>query len=216
MADKSREESCPSPSTIRREIRSEGYLPHLEGSQHQSVNIHRNAMRTRSYSQNDSETLRERLDEQDGRRRYSLTEMLLGRRSLYSTSQSVVSQTVDEVSESTENLEMNESNDTVLSMSVDNRDAIFDAENSNENLTAEGDQPAARKTTQTDHLNKRLLDVFLERISSFAGPTNPGTVHKGDNEGKIHDDTPEDVNRVYSDDFLMDRIVRKLNTKKGK
>ena len=172
-------------------------------------------MRTRSYSQNDSDRLRDRLDEQDGRRRLSLTEMLLGRRNLYSTGQSVVNQTVDEVSESTENLQMNDSDDNVLSMSANDKDATFDAQNSKEKMMGQGDQLAARQTTQTDHLNKRLLDVFLERISSFAGPTNPGTVHTGDNEGKIHDSS-EDLSQVYSDDFLMDRIVRKLNSKKGK
>ena len=172
-------------------------------------------MRTRSYSQNDSDRLRERLDMQDGRRRLSLTEMLLGRRNIYSTGQSVVSQTVDEVSESTENLEMNDSDDRVLSMSAGGKDATFDAERSQENVTAQEDQPSARQTTQTDHLNKRLLDVFLERISSFAGPTIPGTVHNGDNEEKVQD-SPEDLSRVYSDDFLMDRIVRKLNSKKEK
>lgn len=62
------------------------------------------------------------------------------------------------------------------------------------------DNSQSRETTQTDHLNKKLLDSFLTRINSMASnifdPT--GT---GDTSGQ-----------VYTDDVMMDRILRRIDS----
>ena len=163
----------------------------------------RNAMRTRSYSTNDSDALEERL-QQRGRsgHRFSITELLLGRQSFYSVNESVATQTLAEVSDSAENL----SEETITMSTETGSHVLHEA-----TLQTDGsEQSMARETTQTDHLNKHLLDAFLSRLSNLTGIGNPGTVYKGeeDQEG------PGDYSTVYSDDLLMDRIYRRIQSKK--
>lgn len=54
------------------------------------------------------------------------------------------------------------------------------------NVTSETDSAVVRETTQTDHLNKRLLKTFLERINVMAEvPTN--TTAEDDNSQEFED-----------------------------
>ena len=50
------------------------------------------------------------------------------------------------------------------------------------------EQPAAREITQTDHLNKRLLDSFLQRINAFNPNPNP-TAHGSEAEWDDNNDS---------------------------
>jgi len=57
-----------------------------------------------------------------------------------------------------------------------------------------------REASQTDHINKRLLTSFLTRINSmatnFIDPSGTG----------------ENVGQVYTDDVMMDRILRRVDS----
>ena len=59
---------------------------------------------------------------------------------------------------------------------------------------------SSRGVTQTDHLNKRLLDSFLSRINSISSAIVDPT---GENDG---------ANEVYTDDLLMDRILHRVES----
>ena len=184
--------------------RSEGYLMMLDRTLYGSDPA-RAAMRTRSYSENDSERLQQRMEDSvqsSSTHRLSITEILLGRRSFYSRNESVVTQTVEEVSDSMENV-----TEETITMSIEN-----DTEQIDEPMSqTDGNQASTtRETTQTDHLNKRLLDAFLSRLSNIAGVNNSGTVFKGDNEAE----SSGEYSTVYSDDLLMDRIYRRINNRK--
>uniref|UniRef100_A0A7M5UML0 Uncharacterized protein n=1 Tax=Clytia hemisphaerica TaxID=252671 RepID=A0A7M5UML0_9CNID len=58
----------------------------------------------------------------------------------------------------------------------------------------------ARETSQTDHINKRLLSSFLTRINSMA-------TNIMDPNG-----TGDTVGQVYTDDVMMDRILRRVDS----
>jgi len=57
---------------------------------------------------------------------------------------------------------------------------------------------ASRETSQTDHLNKKLLNSFLTRINSVAA-----TIIDPSGSG-------EGIGQVYTDDVMMDRILRRV------
>ena len=162
-------------------------------------------MRKRSYSTNDSDDLEERLqhnNQRNGSHRFSITELLLGQRSFYSRNESVVTQTVEEVSDSMERLD----EETII-MSGDKgpggqEEGILDIDGNGISTT--------KNTTQPDQLNSHLFDTFLSRIGSIAGIGNPGAVNRGGDERE----NSGEYNTVYSDDFLMDRIYRRMSSKK--
>lgn len=170
-------------------------------------------MRVRSYSTSDSDDLEERLAERRGSRNgrgLSITDMLLGRRNVYRRSDSVPlsPDKVDEVSES-----MEEISKGANEMSTDNGSPVFD-ENGSKAMEQKGDseESTVRQRSQTDHLNKHLLDAFLSRISNVAGIGNQATVYKDDDNGE--EKSGEDYTTIYSDDLLMDRICRRVSGKK--
>ena len=181
-------------------LRSEGYL--LRMSQTTEA---RAAMRTRSYSTNDSDELEEKLQERP--RRISFSEYILGRRSLFSSNQPVVNQTVLEESISAQSLAEPDG----LSMSTDSHQESQDTVTDQSGM----EQQPARETTQTDHLNKRLLDSFLSRLGNFAGVLTPGTVYHSEHANENEIQESGDYSTVYSDDLLMDRIYRRMNSKNG-
>lgn len=56
------------------------------------------------------------------------------------------------------------------------------------NEANELDPPLVRETTQTDHLNKRLLKTFLERLNVMAEvPTNNALDEDDDNSQEFED-----------------------------
>ena len=61
-------------------------------------------------------------------------------------------------------------------------------------------QASEREVSQTDHLNKRLLSSLLTRMNSFA-------TNFIDPNG-----TGETVGQVYTDDVMMDRILRRVDS----
>ena len=78
----------------------------------------------------------------------------------------------------------------------DNNDVF----SSNEPPLTSDIQGPARETSQNDHINKRLLSSFLTRINSMA-------TNIMDPNG-----TGETVGQVYTDDVMMDRILRRVNS----
>ena len=72
---------------------------------------------------------------------------------------------------------------------------VSSTENSNFQETS-----SEREITQNDHLNKRLLNSLLTRMNSFA-------TNFIDPNG-----TGEAVGQVYTDDVMMDRILRRVDS----
>jgi len=62
--------------------------------------------------------------------------------------------------------------------------------------TNQDNSPVTRAVSQTDYLNRRLLDSFLSRINSMSSA--------------IVDPTSEGNREVYTDDLLMDRILHRV------
>ncbi len=191
-------------------------------------------MRHRSYSQNDSAEYARRMESGetgiDGPRRMSLTEVLLGRRSLINSK--VFDQTLQEESSSLESLNQiddkkdddredkeigqNESSEefvTEVQSNGQNGDSVF---LNDENSESTSEKVVTREITQTDHLNKRLLDSFLTRINNFTLGNPTGATNKGEggNDPEPGRDSPKDYSTLYTDDFLLDHIYRKLHQKK--
>lgn len=74
---------------------------------------------------------------------------------------------------------------------------VFSSQNENTNLEETSSQ---REISQNDHLNKRLLSSLLTRMNSFA-------TNFIDPNG-----TGEAVGQVYTDDVMMDRILRRVDS----
>ena len=165
----------------------------------------RRTTRTRRFSASDSDKLEEKLklgEHGTGSRRFSLTGMLLGQRSLYNANESVIVETVKEVSETMENIaeepivESAESSSEVLNEALSQKDG---------NGTS-----AQRKVSYPDQFKSPLLDTLLSSLSSITGIGTPGTVYKGSDE----QENSGEYNAVYSDDFLVDRMYRRMNSRK--
>jgi len=201
------EEGSNSPSEIRRGARSEGSLLKFDTAQFgsSSASEKKKLMRKRSFSTNDSDDLEERLKHNGPRsssKRLSITEMLLGQRSFYSANESVFSQTVEEVSDSMENM-----SEEIVMISTENS-----SEGQTEAISQTDGNGASKsgQTKQQGQLGFPLFDTFLSRLSNIAGIGTPGTVNKNGND----QERSGEYSTVYSDDFLMDRIYRRMNSKK--
>jgi hypothetical protein len=86
---------------------------------------------------------------------------------------------------------------------INNKELPSAAESSNDVFMASeksSEISTPRETSQTDHINKRLLTSFLTRINSmatnFIDPSGTG----------------ENVGQVYTDDVMMDRILRRVDS----
>ena len=162
-------------------------------------------LRTRSYSASDSANVEEGLQlsgQRSRQRRFSLTELLLGQRSsLYITNEPVIAQTVKEVSDSMENLA---EEPTIMS-------AESNSEWQNEALSQrDGNETNEKsKVSHTDQQKSPLLDTVLFHLSSITGVGAPVTVSKGSDEQV----NSGEYNTVYSDDLLMDRMYRRMNSR---
>eukprot|EP00794_Sanderia_malayensis_P009852 gene9852-10863_t len=173
-------------------------------------------LRSRSYSQNDSDKYAEQQVDSSSPRRLSLTEALLGRRNTFKRqmSESLIEETssllnLDE-GDGEEEIESKENDEELVKSSSSN--SVF----SNGDQYDESKNVVVVEKTQTDHLNKRLLDAFLQRINNFS-LGNSGNATNMDESGKEHEpgrDSPRDYSVLYTDDFLIDHIYRKLNQKK--
>lgn len=74
------------------------------------------------------------------------------------------------------------------------------ASSTTENSSFQETSIPEREISQTDHLNKRLLSSLLTRMNSFA-------TNFIDPNG-----TGETVGQVYTDDVMMDRILRRVDS----
>ena len=74
------------------------------------------------------------------------------------------------------------------------------ASSATENPNFQQATSSEREISQTDHLNKRLLSSLLTRMNSFA-------TNFIDPNG-----TGETVGQVYTDDVMMDRILRRVDS----
>ena len=185
-------------------FRSEGYLLKFDTALFGSSPA-RAAMRKRSYSTNDSDAVEERLklnEQRSNSKRLSITEMLLGQRSFYSANQSVFTQTVEEVSDSMENM----SEEIVMISTENSSEGQTEAISQTDGIEAS----KSGETTQPGQLGSPLLDTFLSRLSTIAGIGSPGTINKKGND----QENSGEYSTAYSDDFLMDRIYRRMNSKK--
>lgn len=75
-------------------------------------------------------------------------------------------------------------------------------QSSNRDISGGGVDTVTRETSQTDHINKRLLESFLTRINNVAATFISGT------------DNPsvQSAPGVYTDDALMDHILRRVES----
>lgn len=178
-------------------------------------------IRKRSYSTNDSAEYEQRLEENDGGipRRMSLTQILLGRRSLLNPT--VSDETLLEESSSLESLgnlkiENNEKESADSNKETED-EAMPDDQTMPQDSGPDATKKVTRNLTQTDYLNKNLLESFLARINSFgAGDSQKAAKGEGekDNEESARA-SPRDYSVLYSDDFLLDNICRRLEKKKS-
>lgn len=89
-------------------------------------------------------------------------------------------------------------NDDAPDNSKKMEDNVFAPNNLNSTDIIASSQP--REISQTDHLNRKLLGSFLNRInsmaSSFIDPSGTG----------------QTLGQVYTDDVMMDRIIRRVES----
>ena len=147
-----------------------------------------------SQSAVDTINSRQTLPSLTGRTRaFSLTSVLLGQRGSNGTNQPDLLQPVHGSSEEIS----------------DNGNAGLASSSSAEIVTEEQKETVnpEREVSQTDHLNKWLLQSFLGRMNS-----NPTAGNQPVNDTECANTETNDYGTIYTDDLLIDQICRRLES----